>query len=132
EDAQARLVDASLHPVGVVVDLAHLPRQSGIGLEQRGDRIIDLLLHQPAHGQQVTAHLLQLGVELLGDVLGMAVFVDHFLTPASNIFSPVGPALGKSRCARRRRADSTTRTASAADTAQRDLTWPAPTPAGAP
>jgi hypothetical protein len=35
-----------------------------VGLDQRGDRVVDLLLHQPAHGQEVAAHFLQLGVEL--------------------------------------------------------------------
>ena len=107
EDAQARLVDVALHLVGLLIDLAHLLGQARVGLDQRGDRVVDLLLHQAAHGQQVAAHLFQLGVELLGNVLGMAVFVDHVLTLANCFLSPDRPALGKSCCARRRRADST-------------------------
>ncbi|MNY27052.1 hypothetical protein D3C86_1609390 [compost metagenome] len=77
EDAHAFLVDVALHLVDLVVDLAHLLSQTGVGVDQRGHRVIDLLLDQPAHGQQMAAHLLQLGVELLGDVLGEVVFVDH-------------------------------------------------------
>src|SRR5690606_15818518 len=77
KDAQAFLVDVALHLVDLVIDLAYLPGQTGVSLDKRGHRVVDLLLDQPAHGQQVAAHLLQLGVELLRDVVGEAVFVDH-------------------------------------------------------
>ena len=77
EDAHAFLVDVALHLVDLVVDLAHLLGQAGVGLDQRGDGVVDLLFHQAAHGQQVAAHFFQFGVELLGDVLGKIVFADH-------------------------------------------------------
>ncbi|MNR11070.1 hypothetical protein D3C85_1273520 [compost metagenome] len=80
EDAHALLVDVALHLVDLRVDLAHLLGQAGVGVDQRVDRVGDLLLHQAAHGQQVAADLLQLGVELGGDVMGKAVLVDHVRT----------------------------------------------------
>src|SRR5690606_9976125 len=119
EDAQAILVDVALHLVDLVIDFTNLLGQPGIGFDQRRDSVIDLLLDQPAHGQEMAADLFQFGVELLGNMLGMAVFVHH-LCPYSA--GRAGP--WQSCRARRRRADSTTRTASAADNAQRDLTWP--------
>ncbi|MNP76316.1 hypothetical protein D3C76_1735320 [compost metagenome] len=51
--------------------------QTRVGLDQRSNRVIDLFLDQTAHRQEVTADLLEFGVELLGDVVGKAVFVDH-------------------------------------------------------
>ncbi|MCY1178589.1 hypothetical protein D3C76_1285290 [compost metagenome] len=77
EDAQALLVDVALHLVDLLVNLAHLLGQTRVGFDQRGNRVVDLLFHQPAHGQQVAAHLFELGVELLGNVMGKAFFVDH-------------------------------------------------------
>ncbi|MNZ96123.1 hypothetical protein D3C78_1153040 [compost metagenome] len=77
ENAHAFLVDVALHLVDLLVDFAHLLGQARVGLDQRGDRVIDLFLDQAAHRQEVTADLLEFGVELLGDMVGKAVFVDH-------------------------------------------------------
>ena len=82
EDAQAFLVDAALHDVDLVVDGAHLARQPGIGIDHRAHGVADLLFHQTAHGQQVAADLFQFDVVLLGDVLRVAFFVDHAVSPA--------------------------------------------------
>ena len=82
EDTHALLVDVALHLVDLVVDLADLLGEAGVGVDQRVDRVVDLLFHQPAHGQEVAAHILQLGVELLGDVMGETVFVDHVGNPS--------------------------------------------------
>ncbi len=83
EDTQAFLVDIALHLVDLLVNLAHLLGQARIGFDQRGDRVVDLFFNQPAHGQQVAAHLFQLGIELLGNVVGKAFFVDHAVAPRS-------------------------------------------------
>ena len=81
EDADALLIDVAFHVVDLVIYVAHLLREPGIGIDQRGDRIVDLLFHQATHGQEMAAHLFQLGVELLGDVLRVAVFADHLFAP---------------------------------------------------
>jgi len=77
EDAQAFFVDVAFHLVDLVVDLAHLLGQARVGLDQRSDGVVDLFLHQPAHRQEVAAHLLELGVELRGDMVGKAFFANH-------------------------------------------------------
>ena len=77
KNAQALFVDIAFHLVDLLVNLTHLLSQARVGLDQRGDRIIDLLLHQPAHRQEVAAHFLKLGIELRGDVVGKAFFANH-------------------------------------------------------
>ncbi|MNL28654.1 hypothetical protein D3C87_1503080 [compost metagenome] len=82
QNAQAFFVDVAFHLVDLVVDLAHLLGQAGVGLDQRGHRVVDLLFHQPAHGQEVAAHLFKLGVELRGNVVGKAFFTNHLFRSA--------------------------------------------------
>src|SRR3546814_8094432 len=53
QDAQALFVDVALHLVDLVVDLAHLLGQAGIGLDQRGHRVVDLLFHQRSEERRV-------------------------------------------------------------------------------
>ncbi|MNY05508.1 hypothetical protein D3C86_1382310 [compost metagenome] len=85
QNAQAFFVDVAFHLVDLVVDLAHLLGQAGVGLDQRGDRVVDLLLDQPAHGQEVAAHFLQFGVELLGDVVCKAFLRNHVVCSAKAV-----------------------------------------------
>ena len=96
-NAQAFLVDVGFHLVDLVIDLAHLLGQAGVGLDQRGDGVVDLLLDQTAHRQEVAAHFLQLGVELLRDVMGEAVFVDHLEVLGSASVSPLQREEGAGR-----------------------------------
>ena len=62
-----------------------------VGVDQRGNRVVNLFFHQAAHGQQVATHLFQLSVELRRNMVGEAVFVDHVhvlnrgLTPLSRL-----------------------------------------------
>ncbi|MNT33568.1 hypothetical protein D3C72_1695020 [compost metagenome] len=77
ENAHTFLVDVALHLVDLLIDFPHLLGKAGVGLDQRSDRVVDLLLDQAAHRQEVAANLFEFGVELLGDMVGKAVFIDH-------------------------------------------------------
>ena len=90
ENAQAFFVDGGFHLVDLFVDLAHLLGQARVGIDQRGHRIVDLLLDQTAHRQQVATDFLQFGIELGGDVMGEAVFVDH-VKILDRVLSPPRP-----------------------------------------
>jgi hypothetical protein len=69
EDAAALLVDAHLHAVDLDVVLGHLEAELAVRLGQRLDRAIQLLLDEPAHREHRVAHMLEVFVEALRDVV---------------------------------------------------------------
>ena len=69
EHLGAVLVDLDLERVDLVIVLRDDGPEIGIGLEQRRQPAADLLLDEPAHLQHLVADLLELEVELVGDVL---------------------------------------------------------------
>jgi hypothetical protein len=69
EDAAALLVDRDLHAVDLVVVGRHRFAEAAVALDQRGDRLVQLLLDEAAHLQHLVAHLFQVLVEPLGNVV---------------------------------------------------------------
>ncbi len=64
------LLDLALQRVGGDVRRHHPLRQGGVALDQRVDRVGDLLLGEAAHLGDFARQLLQVGVERLGSVFG--------------------------------------------------------------
>ncbi len=70
EDVRAAFVDRELGRVDLLLALADLRTTRGIALDEHVERRRDLLLDEAAHREHLTAHVLDLAVELAGDVLG--------------------------------------------------------------
>src|SRR5262245_51609550 len=69
EDAAALLVDRDLHVVDLVVIHRHGFAEGAVSLDQRGNRLLQLLLDEAAHREHLAAHALQVFVETAGDVM---------------------------------------------------------------
>ena len=70
EDAAALLVDRHFHAVDLVIVLRHGSTEGAVALDQRGERRAELLLDEAAHGEHLAAHVLEILVEALRDVVG--------------------------------------------------------------
>ena len=69
DDAPALLVDLDFHAVDLVVVPRHLLAELAVAVDQRDDRLLQLLLDEAAHLQHPRADPLQVFVEAPRDVL---------------------------------------------------------------
>ncbi|MNP42212.1 hypothetical protein D3C76_1359680 [compost metagenome] len=67
-DAHAGLVDRHFHHIDLGITLDHPFGQFTVLVMHRGNGVGELLLHQPAHGQHLSADVLEFSVELAGNV----------------------------------------------------------------
>src|ERR1700680_1542513 len=68
--AAALLVDRHLHAVDLVIVGRDRFAQAAVAFDQGGDRLVQLLLHEPAHLQHLVANLFQVFVEAARNVVG--------------------------------------------------------------
>src|SRR6202030_2491122 len=70
QDSAALLVDRQFHAIDFVVVRGNGFAQAAVAFDQGGNRLVQLLLDEPAHLQHLVAHLFQVFVEAAGNVMG--------------------------------------------------------------
>ena len=69
QDAAALLVDRDLHAVDLVVLAGDRAAQLAVAVDERAERVAELLLDESTHGQHPGAHALQVLVEAAGGMV---------------------------------------------------------------
>ena len=69
ENAAALLVDGDFHAVDLVILAGHRLPERTVAVDQRGQRLAELLLDEPAHRQHLGADTLQVFVEAAGGMV---------------------------------------------------------------
>ena len=68
DDAYTGFIDRDFHHIDLLIAVDNALRQLAVLVMHRGDRIRKLLFHQPTHGHDLGADVLQFGVELAGNM----------------------------------------------------------------
>ena len=85
EDAAALLVDGDFHVVDLVVVHRHRLAERAVALDERGDRLVELLLHEAAHSQHFAANPLEVFVEAARDVVAEIRGFHQLASPAARL-----------------------------------------------